>query len=264
MERWCGKWALVTGASSGIGKAIAAQLAANGTHLVLVGRRRDRLEAFAAEARAKGKIQTEVFPADLACAEAPAQIFEYTRSKRLAIDLLINNAGFGVYGSLHGTDVARQLEMVQVNCAAVLHMTHLFLEPMIERQRGDILITASVAAFQAVPYLATYAATKAFDLLLAQGLAEEVKKYGVNVCALCPGSTTDTEFKEVSGSPDRTFKRTEPAAKVARAGLEALAAGKSHVISGLANRLLMDGERLVPRRFAVRLAGKMYEPKAQE
>jgi short-subunit dehydrogenase len=148
--------------------------------------------------------------------------------------------------------------MVQVNCHAVVHLTRLYLPEMVARRRGDVLILASTASFQAVPYISTYAATKAFDLLFAEGLAEEMKPHGIRVCALCPGST-ESEFHAVSGQ--QKFKRNaETAEKVAHTGLKALAAGKSYVISGLGNYLGAHGERLVPRRFVTRIAGGMFKP----
>jgi len=129
---------------------------------------------------------------------------------------------------------------------------------MVARGRGDVLILASTASFQAVPYISTYAATKAFDLLFAEGLAEEMMPYGIRVCALCPGST-ESEFHSVSGQ--EKFKRgAEAAEKVARTGLKALAAGKSYVVSGLGNYLSAHGERLVPRRFVTRVAANMFKP----
>jgi uncharacterized protein len=146
-----------------------------------------------------------------------------------------------------------------VNCHAVVHLTRLYLPEMIARRRGDVLILASTASFQAVPYISTYAATKAFDLLFAEGLAEEMKPYGIRVCALCPGST-DSEFHVVAGQ-DQFIRKAETAEKVAHTGLKALAAGKSYVISGLGNYLGAHGERLVPRRFVTKVAAGMFKPK---
>lgn len=258
-RRWAGKWALVTGASAGIGRALAEQLAAGGANLVLTARRRDRLEELASKLRAANSVNTEVLTADLAQRGAPAEIRAFTQAKNLEIELLINNAGFGSYGALHESDLARQLEMIQVNCSAVVHLTRLYLPEMVARRHGDILIVASVAAFQAVPYISTYAATKAFDLLFAEGIAEEVRRHGVHVCALCPGSTT-TEFREVAGQPERTFRGAETAEKVARVGLRALAEGKSSVISGLKNKLSVEGQRLAPRSLVTRVAAGMFDP----
>ncbi len=259
MNKWRDRWALVTGASAGIGRALAEQLAAGGAHLVLTARRRERLAELAARLREQHKVRVESFASDLGRASAPEEIFTFTQERRIAIELLINNAGLGAYGEFHKLELARQLEMVQVNIAAVLHLTHLYLPAMIDRRRGDILIVASTAAFQAVPYITTYAATKAFDLLFAEALAEEVRRYGVRVCALCPGSTA-TEFHQVAGQPDRTKGRQESAEKVARVGLQALARGKSYVVSGLGNYLGVHGQRLAPRRLVTRVAAGLFRP----
>ena len=248
----------MAGASAGIGVAFAKELSFGGTNLVLTARRKDRLEDLARGLAANYEISTEVIAADLADSSAPEKIFAFTKEKGIEIDLLINNAGFGHYGEFHSVEKQRLLDMVQVNCHAVVHLTRLYLPEMVARRRGDVLILASTASFQAVPYISTYAATKAFDLLFAEGLAEEMKPYGIRVCALCPGST-ESEFHAVSGQ--EKFKRNaETAEKVAHTGLKALAAGKSYVISGLGNYLGAHGERLVPRRFVTRIAGGMFKP----
>jgi len=256
---WANKWALITGASAGIGWALAEQLAAGGAHLVLTARRTDRLQKLAAELAAKHQIQAEVFSADLVRPEAPLEIQAFTAQKKIEVELLVNNAGFGAFGYAHEIPAAKMLEMIQVNCSAVVHLTHLYLPAMVEKRHGDILIVSSVAAFQALPFNSAYAATKAFDLLFAQGVAEEVRSFGVRVCALCPGSTT-TEFQEVAQQPDRIFRSAETAEKVAHVGLEGLARGKSYVVSGFKNRLMLEGERLAPREFVVKMAGKMMRP----
>jgi uncharacterized protein len=255
---WLGKWVLITGASAGIGVAFARELALGGTKLVLTARRKDRLDALAKELAATCKVQAEVFPADLADPNAPENIFAFTQEKGIEIDLLINNAGFGHYGEFPSVEKQKLLDMVQVNCSAVVNLTHLYLPGMIARRRGDVLILASTASFQAVPYISTYAATKAFDLLFAEGLAEEMKPHGIRVCALCPGST-ESEFHAVSGQ-EKFKHKAETAEKVAHTGLQALAAGKSYVISGLGNYLGAHGERLVPRRFVTKVAAGMFKP----
>jgi short-subunit dehydrogenase len=262
MTPWSGKWALVTGASAGIGKALAEELARGGTNLVLTARRRERLEELAQHLGAAHKVQTRIFVADLSERDAPEKIFHFTAEQGIKIELLINNAGFGAYGELPTVETRRLTEMVQVNCAAVLHLTCLYLPEMVARRSGYVLIVASTASFQSVPYLSTYAATKSFDLLLAEGLAEEMKPYGVRVCALCPGST-ESEFAEVAGQSHVAATRAnrETAEKVARTGLRALAAGKSYVISGLGNYLGVLGQRLVSRRMVARVAGRMFKPK---
>lgn len=258
-EQWRGKWALITGASAGIGVALANELAAGGTNLVLTARRQDRLEELAHSLEAKYRIKAAVFAADLADVNGPEKIYEFTREQKIEVELLINNAGFGAYGELHTVEAKRLLDMVQVNCSAVVYLTRLFLAAMVERRRGDVLILASVASFQAVPYISTYAATKAFDLLFAEGLAEEMKPYGIKVCALCPGST-ESEFHVVAGQ-EKFMRKAETAEKVARTGLAALAAGKSYVVPGLGNYLGAWGERLVPRRMVTRIAGNIFKPR---
>ena len=257
-NEWAGKWALITGASAGIGVAFANQLASEGTNLVLTARRQDRLEALARRLESANGIRTEVLAADLAQPAAPGQIFAFTEQKGIEVDLLINNAGFGQYGELPTVETQRLVDMVQVNCVAVVHLTRLYLAEMVKRKRGDVLILASTASFQAVPYISTYAATKAFDLLFAEGLAEEMKPYGIRVCALCPGST-ESEFHAVAGQEEYS-KQPETAEKVARSGLEALAQGKSSIISGLGNYLGAQSQRLVPRRLVTRIAASMFRP----
>jgi uncharacterized protein len=263
-KNWRGRWALVTGASAGIGVALAKELAAGGANLVLTARRRDRLEQLASDLKRSHSIQTAVFPADLTQPDAPQKIRAFTDENHLAIEILINNAGFGKYGEFTKIQTPPLLEMVQVNCTAVVHLSHLFLPDMIHRRRGDVLILASTAAFQAVPYISTYAATKAFDLLFAEGLAEEMKPHGVRVCALCPGST-ESEFHSVARQEQFAKKhRQETAEKVARTGLEALAAGKSYVISGMGNYLGAQSQRLVPRGLVTRIAGNMFRPESDQ
>lgn len=265
MTSWSGKWALVTGASAGIGAALAEELARGGTNLVLTARRRERLEELAQKLEVAHKIQTKIFVADLTQADAPETIFQFTKNQGIEIELLVNNAGFGAYGEFPTVESRKLTDMVQVNCAAVVHLTRLYLPEMVARKHGDVLIVASTASFQSVPYISTYAATKAFDLLFAEGLAEEMKPHGVRVCALCPGST-ESEFAEVAGQAHIAATRAnrETAEKVARTGLRALAAGKSYVISGLGNYLGVLGQRLVSRRVVARVAAHMFKPHKTE
>jgi short-subunit dehydrogenase len=259
VKKWSGKWALVTGASAGIGLELARQLAAAGAHLVLTARRTQRLESLASELTAKHRVKIEVFAADLAEPGAPEQIHAYTTRRGIEIEVLVNNAGFGAFGYVHKIPPQRAAEMIQVNCTAVVALTQLYVPAMIARQRGDVMIVSSVAAFQPVPFNSAYAATKAFDLLFSEGIAEELRPFGVNVCALCPGSTT-TEFQSVAEQPDRTFRSPETAEKVARVGLEGMARGETCVISGGKNWLMVELERLAPRRFVAKMAAKMMQP----
>jgi short-subunit dehydrogenase len=260
MGEWRSKWALVTGASAGIGQALAEELAAGGTHLIVTARRRERLEELAARLRKAHGVSVEIVVADLAQRAAREELFAFTREKGIAVELLVNNAGLGAYGEFPEMERERLLEMVEVNVAAVIHLTHLFLPGMVERRRGDVLILSSTAAFQAVPYISAYAATKAFDLLFGEGLAEEMRSRGIRVCVLCPGSTV-SEFHAVAGQPDFTKGRQESARKVARRGLRGLARGKSLVISGFGNWMGVVSQRLAARRMVTRVAAGMFKPR---
>lgn len=257
---WRGKWSLITGASAGIGMELARLLASRGSNLLLTARRRPRLESLAAELSARHHIAAEIVVADLAARSGPSEIFDLARRKQIPIHLLVNNAGFGAYGRFAEIPIDRQLEMVQVNCAAVVHLTHLFLPQMLQRGGGDILIVASTAAFQAVPYIATYAATKAFDCHFGEALFEEYAGRGIRVCVLCPGPT-ESEFAEVAGAPRYTAKHYESSAKVARVGLDGLARGQSCIISGALNNLQVQALRFVPRRFVTGAAARLYRPR---
>jgi short-subunit dehydrogenase len=258
-KNWAGKLALIMGASAGIGWALAEQLAAGGANLVLTARRADRLQKLATELASQHKIQIEVFTCDLIRPEAPEEIHAFTTQKGIEVELLVNNAGFGAFGYAHEIPAEKIMEMIQVNCSAVAHLTRIYLPAMVERRHGDILIVSSVAAYQPVPFNSAYAATKAFDLLFAEGIAEEVRPFGVRVCALCPGSTS-TEFAEVAQQPARLFRVAETAEKVARVGLAALAKRKSRVISGAMNRLMTETQRVAPRSLVVKMAAKMMHP----
>jgi uncharacterized protein len=258
-KAWQGRWALVTGASAGIGEALAVELAAAGVNLFITARRKDRLEALQARLSSTYKVEVRVLVSDLEDPAAPQQIFDATEGQGTIIDLLVNNAGFGSYGEFAGRELDRQLAMVQVNCSAVLHLTHLFLNKMNERRRGDVLIVASTAAFQPVAYISAYAATKAFDRFLAEALAEEEKPYGVRVSALCPGPT-ESEFFALAGEREHKGPKRQQASVVARRGLEGLARGKAWVIPYLGGRAQTFLQRLAPRSFVNAAAARMFRP----
>jgi len=259
-KAWQGKWALITGASAGIGEALATELAAAGTNLVLTARRKDRLEALAARLGAEYKIQTKIIVADLEQPDAPGKIFAATEGADLQIDVLVNNAGFGYFGEFAKGEPARQAAMVQVNCTAVVILTNLFLPQMIARQRGDILIVASTASYQPVAYLSTYAATKVFDRFLAEAMAEEVKRYGIRVSALCPGPT-ESEFGAVAGLSLNQMRGFQKADIVARRGLEGLVKGKHWVIPYVVGQMGVFAQRFFPRRLVTAGVEKAFRPK---
>ena len=259
-EQWRGSWAVVTGASAGIGRAIAEQLAAEGTNLFLTARRLDRLNEIADWLRMQRGIEVETFAADLGEPGAPEEIYKRTEASGVRPSLLVNNAGFGLFGEFHAAERARLLTMIQVNCAAVVALTHLYLPGMIERGAGDILILSSTAAFQSVPYHSVYAATKGFDLLFAEGLAQEVSNFGIRVCALCPGNT-ESEFHQTAGEPSDVPLQRQKADEVARLGLDGLRNGKHTVICGLGNLVGMEVQRLLPRRLVSSVSAKIFRPK---
>ncbi|HEX3473310.1 MAG TPA: SDR family oxidoreductase [Silvibacterium sp.] len=254
-----GKWALVTGASAGIGEALAVELAAAGTNLILTARRVERLQALAERLGSEYKIQTQVIPSDLADPDAPQLLFDATEERGTAVDVLINNAGFGYYGEFVTGDLAWQRTMVDVNCAAVVHLTRLFVPRMIQRRRGYIMIVASTAAYQPVAYMATYAATKAFDRMLAEALAEETARFGIRVSALCPGPT-ESEFGEVAGVRIGESRKHQSAQEVARLGLEGMVKGKPWVIPYAGGRIQVFMQRFVPRRTVTGAAERMFRP----
>ena len=243
-KRWAGKWAVVTGASAGIGLALAEQLAAGGAHLVLTARRTDRLQKLAADLSAKHGIKVEVFAADLVRPEAPAEILAFTTGKGIEVELLVNNAGFGAFGYVHEISESRMLEMIQVNCSAVVQLTRLYVPAMVKRGHGDVLIVASVAGFQAVPFNSAYAATKAFDLIFAEGIAEELREFGVRVCALCPGIDDHRVPGEWHSSPTACFAARKRRRKSPASASRDSRRAKAVVISGAKNGLMVASERL--------------------
>jgi hypothetical protein len=260
-----GKWALVTGASAGIGVALAQELAGHGAKLILTARRRDRLEAVAAELAAKG-VEVRIVVADLNDADAPEQIYNATEGLEgagIAVDILINNAGLGQFGAFDQSPIEQELSQVRVNCEAMVRLSRLFVARMVERRRGWVLILASTASFQPLPYFATYAATKVFDRFFALGLAAEVARFDVKVTALCPGPT-DSEFFSVSRAEVFKVRGTQPAHEVARQAIAALARGQRMIIPNIGGRLLAFMVRFFPTRMITYFVEKGARPKQDE
>jgi short-subunit dehydrogenase len=253
-----GKWALVTGASSGIGVALARELASHGAKLVLTARRKERLEVLAAELRELG-VEVRIVIADLADPGAPQAIYDATEGAGLPIDILIDNAGLGLFGAFHLNDAAQELAQVRVNCEAVVSMARLFVPRMVQRRRGWVLITASTASFQPVPFLSTYAATKAFDRFFALGLAQEVAPYGIKVTALCPGPT-ESEFFDVAGAGILRKRGVQTAEEVARQGIAGLVRGKRTVVPSFSLRAMAFSARLLPVGFITWAVDKFARP----
>jgi short-subunit dehydrogenase len=238
-----GKWALVTGASAGIGAQLACELARHGAKLILTARRKGRLEALAKEFAARGT-EVRIVVADLNDPAAPQQIYDATEGVGIKVDILINNAGLGQFGAFYTSPIEQEISQVRVNCEAVVRLSRLFVPRMVERGRGWVLVVASTASFQPIPYLNTYAATKVFDRFFAQGLAAEVARYGVKVTALCPGPT-ESEFFDVARAG--VFKRrVQSTPEVARLAIDALARGKRTIIPSLNGRITAFMVRFLP------------------
>ena len=256
-----GKWALVTGASAGIGVALARELARRGAKLILTARRTDRLESLAAEFAAQG-IETRIVVADLNDPAAPQHIYDATEGAGLTVDILINNAGLGQYGAFHLSLPEQEFSMVRVNCEAVVRLSRLFVPRMVERRRGWVLVVASTASFQPLPYLATYAATKVFDRFFALGLAEEVAQYGINVTALCPG-TTESEFFEVARAGAFRTRKLQSADEVARLAIAALVRGQRTILPKWSGRFTAFLVRFLPTGLITHFVEKGARPAAK-
>src|ERR1043165_9861380 len=256
------KTTLISGASSGIGESFARKLAAQGENVLLVARSEGKLASLCNELGLEHNVSAQYVALDLTEADAAAKLFAETKERKLDVEMLINNAGFGSMGDLTAQELERELKMVDLNVKALVALTYYFIRPMRERQGGTIINVASTAAFQGVPYMATYAATKAFVLSFSEALWDENRAHGVHVMALCPG-VTETNFFEASKidrPPMRTIQTPE---EVVEAALRGLSRKKSVVISGWTNWLTVQAERFVPRSTVTKVAGKALRPRVE-
>ncbi|HBB89294.1 MAG TPA: hypothetical protein DC047_16945 [Blastocatellia bacterium] len=254
---------LITGASSGIGEVFARRLAARGRNVLLVARSEEKLITLCNELGRSNSIRAQYVALDLSLPESPARLFEEAEKRGLTIDLLVNNAGFGSFGDFAKADLARELNMIDLNVKALVELTYRFLQPMRDRKQGAIINVASTAAFQAVPFMATYAATKAFVLSFSEALWEENRAFGVKVMALCPG-VTDTNFFEAARGEKPPARASQTPEEVVDTALRGLARGRSHIISGWINRVMTESERLAPRSLVTRMAGRMMRGRYDE
>ena len=252
--------ALVTGASSGIGAVYARALRARGERLVLVARRADRLAELARDLG--GEEWAMAIPSDLSLPDAAGLLFDEIEGRGVAVDLLVNNAGLGHTAPFEQQPLDIVRAMLDVNVRALVELTHAVLPGMKERRRGRIVNVASNAAFQPVPFLTVYAATKAFVLSFTEGLAEELRGSGIRVQGLCPGLTR-TEFLEVAGTHQGLKVTRTPmmtAEQVVEASLRGLDRGTLRVITGWTNRLAVFAQRFVPAAVPRRVAAELYRP----
>lgn len=243
--------ALITGASAGIGAAFAKELAVRQTNLVLVARSQQKLQDLATLLQARHNIQVEIVVQDLTKPEAAQSVFEAVRDRKITVDLLINNAGFGEYGDFIELDRQQQLNMIQLNIVALVDLTHLFLQQMRQRRMGSIINMSSAAAFQSMPYFSVYAATKSFILSFSEALWAENRQYGVRVIAVCPGPTDTNFFRDAEFPPLLTNiaeRNYTPTSVVVNEALAALAKEHPVVVPGdMRNQALVNLPRFLPR-----------------
>ncbi len=251
---------LITGASSGIGLELAKCFAADKSRLVLVARNTAALETLAAELRRQHSIEVQVLTADLSLPAAPPNIFNELKGRGVTVDVLVNNAGFGLHGGFAELPLARQLEIVQVNIAALVALTGLFLPAMIERKRGGILNVGSVAGFLPGPNMAVYYASKAFVQSFSEALFAELRGTGVSVTNLCPGATESNFSQTARGYRARKVPVAKmSAAEVATAGHRAFRAGRCIQVTGLKNQVLAQMPRILPRSVIRKAVSKVNQ-----
>jgi short-subunit dehydrogenase len=255
------KRALITGGSVGIGAALAEVFAGHGHDLILVSRRRDRLEARGRDLHEKFGVDVVCLPEDLADPQGARRLHDAVVDRGLDVHYLVNNAGVGLYGKFATTDLDAELRMIQLNTTSVVEITKRFLPAMIERRSGRVLNVASMAAFVPGPWMSVYYATKAFLLSFSQAIDYELKPLGITVTTLCPGPT-ESEFKVRAGSQrSRLFESfVMDAPRVARVGYDAMMNGKAVAIPGVRNKLIPVATRLTPRPLIARLSHRAARP----
>lgn len=248
-----GEWAMITGASSGIGAEFAKRLAVEKYNLILVARREERLNSVAKLLAEREGIEVKVLPGDLTDLNFIEKL--KTECAGYEIGLLINNAGFGSTGEFINCDAERECKMVMLNCVAPTLLTHYFTKGMIDRKKGGVIFLGSMVAFQSTPMMASYAATKAFNLLLGEALWYELKKYNIDVLALNPGGT-NTEFQRIASLGAGPKPRTPE--QVVETALIAIGR-KPSVVDGALNKIMAVLGKFLPRRSLVVVAGKVSE-----
>ena len=258
------KWALVTGASSGIGYELSKVFAREGYNLILVSRNEEALQKLATELRTEHEVLVRVITKDLAASNSPQEIYDQLQKESITVNVLVNCAGLGLAGKFSGTDLSTELRMIQVNIVALTELTKLFLKDMVRRREGRILNVASTAAFQPGPLMAIYYATKAYVLSFSEAIFEELQDSGVIVTTLCPGPTR-TDFQNRAGLAEsklfnpKSLLRTDDPLEVAEVGFEGMIHGKAIVIPGFRNKLLAFAVRILPRKLVRKVAKKLHE-----
>lgn len=248
-------YTLITGASSGIGEGFAKEYARRGSDLIISARSEEKLMSLAQQLSKERNIDVKVLVQDLSEADGAEKIYEFCQSNQLEIELLINNAGFGMAGEFSDQDISRIERMITLNILSLVKLTHLILPEMMKRNSGGIINVASTAAFQPVPYLGTYAATKAFVLSFSEALHEELNETGIKVMALCPGGT-DTQFFEAADYDRSKFMiPLDTTENVVHTAVDAFRRGNSVAVSGAINKIITTLVRFFPRKFVAKTAG---------
>ena len=262
------KVTLITGASGGIGEAFARRLAAEKHNLVLAARSENKLHALCDELMLEHGITAHYVAIDLTHAEADLRLFEETEKHGMEVEWLINNAGFGSMGDFSQLDLEAEVEMIRLNVTAVVALTHRYLPKMRQRKSGTIINVASTASFQPVPFMATYAATKAFVRSFSEAVAEENRPFNITVTALCPGPTETNFFDAANIGADvkDAFlkKGMQTSEEVVEAGLNAVKNKKTSVISGWTNFLMTGLGNFVPNSLITRAVGSVLRPKFED
>ena len=254
-------YALITGASSGIGYELAKVLAKDGKNLVIVARSQDKLEELKTEIENKYGTSVRVLPKDLSNPNAPQEIFSELEKDGVNVDVLVNNAGYGVYGMFSETDLREELAMIQVNATSLIHLTKLFLKQMLENKSGWILNVASLCSFLSSPLESVYCASKSLVLHFSEALANELQGTGVTVTCLCPGLAKTEFHKRAHMENTKVAKRKMmDAAAVAEAGYKALKKGKVVVIPGLIFKTAPLFARFAPRNLVTKVVRSQHEP----
>jgi uncharacterized protein len=258
------KAALVTGASSGIGEAFAKRLAAEGHDLVLVARSEKALHELCDGLMLDHGITAHYLVADLTEADADSQVFDETERHGFEIDILINNAGVGSGGDFALLDLDRELRMIDLNISALVALTHRYLAGMRRRKKGTIVNVSSAAGFQPIPFMATYAATKAFVTSFSEAIAEENRRYGIHVMALCPGSTQTNFFAAAGIDRPIQVKGQQTAEEVVETAMRAMSLGRSRVVSGFANKIGAVLGQHVPHAISLKVMATALRPRFEK
>lgn len=255
-----GKWALVTGASSGLGVDFAHQLAEMGCNLLLVARREDRLKAVAEAIRQKQGVQVEVIIMDLSVPDAPQRLYDQIKAAGKQVDVLVNNAGYGLYGEFLKIDWEREQNMLQLDIMTVVQMTKLFVRDMVARNFGYVLQIASIGAYQPSPLYATYSAAKSFVLNFSEAVNYELRDKNVRISVVSPG-ITKTEFLQVSGQNATFYQRMVmmTSEQVVRIGLNTMLKGRPSIVPGILNAITVWMNRLMPRRMAAVIGYRLMQ-----